>query len=126
LKDFTVLIAEDEFTSDLYLTEIMKAEFKEILHADTGTETVEIIRKNQHIKFILMDIKMPLMNGYDATRMIRTFNKDVIIIAQTAYALSGDREKALEAGCNDYISKPVKKDLLFSILRHYLTKNTNE
>jgi PAS domain S-box-containing protein len=126
LNDLTVLIAEDEATSDLFLTHILKATFRNILHATTGTETVETIRKNPNIDLILMDIKMPLMNGYEATKIIRSFNKDVVIIAQTAYALSGDREKALEAGCNDYIAKPIKKDLLFSILRHYLTKKTNE
>jgi len=65
---------------------------------------------------------MPLMNGYDATRIIRSFNQDVVIIAQTAYALSGDREKALEAGCNDYIKKPIKKDLLFSLIQKHLNK----
>jgi hypothetical protein len=59
-----------------------------------------------------MDIRMPGMNGYDATRQIREFNKDVVIIAQTAFAIAGDREKSLEAGCNDYISKPIKKEEL--------------
>jgi len=122
MKDLTLLIAEDEITSDMFLTAILKAEFKQILHAKTGTETVEIFRKNPDIALILMDIKMPLMNGYDATRIIRSFNQDVVIIAQTAYALSGDREKAIEAGCNDYIKKPIKKDLLFSLIQKHLNK----
>jgi CheY-like chemotaxis protein len=64
----------------------------------------------------MMDIKMPLMDGYEATRQIRLFNKKVIIIAQTAFALLGDREKALDAGCNDYISKPVDGKLLIGII----------
>ena len=63
---------------------------------------------------------MPEMNGYDATRKIREFNKDVIIIAQTAYALYGDREKALEAGCDDYISKPINKEELMEMINKYL------
>jgi PAS domain S-box-containing protein len=125
-KDFTILIAEDEATSDFYLTEILKTECQQILHAANGAEAVEACRKNPGIDLVLMDIKMPIINGYDASRMIKSINKDIVIVAQTAYALSGDREKALEAGCNDYISKPVKKDLLFSILRPYLTKKTNE
>jgi CheY-like chemotaxis protein len=66
-----------------------------------------------------MDIKMPVMDGYDATQKIREFNKKVIIIAQTAYALAGDREKAIEAGCNDYISKPVKKEDLMALIEKY-------
>jgi len=63
-----------------------------------------------------MDIKMPLMDGYEASRMIRKFNKDVVIIAQTAFAFAGDREKAIEAGCNDYLSKPIKKSSLLDII----------
>lgn len=69
-------------------------------------EAVQICRNNPDIDLILMDIKMPELNGYEATKQIRQFNKDVIICAQRAYALLGDKEKAIEAGCNDYISKP--------------------
>jgi CheY-like chemotaxis protein len=69
-----------------------------------------------------MDIKLPGMNGYDATREIRKFNKDVIIIAQTAYALSGDREKALEAGCNEYLAKPIKKNELMRIVSNFFNQ----
>jgi hypothetical protein len=65
---------------------------------------------------------MPVMNGHEATRQIRQFNKDVVIIAQTAFGLSGDREKAIEAGCNDYISKPIKKDELLSLIQKYFKK----
>ncbi len=69
---------------------------------------------------MLMDIKMHETDGYEATRQIREFNKDVIIIAQTAYALTGDREKAFEAGCNDYLSKPIKKGVLMGkIDKHF-------
>jgi len=68
---------------------------------------------------VLMDIKMPVMDGHEATRQIRQFNKDVIIIAQTAYALVGDREKAIAAECNDYISKPIKKDELLALIQKY-------
>lgn len=69
-----------------------------------------------------MDIKMPKMNGYDATREIRKFNKDLVIIAQTAYALLGDKEKAIEYGCNDYISKPIKVDKLKKMITKYVKK----
>jgi len=123
-KDFTLLIAEDEITSDMFLTAILKAEFKQILHAKTGTEAVETFRKNPDIDLILMDIKMPLMNGHDAARIIRSLNKDVVIIAQTANALSGDREKAIEAGCNDYIAKPIKVDALRKLLRKHFASQT--
>lgn len=85
----------------------MKKFTKEILHVTDGIEAVEICKKNDDIDLIIMDINIPGINGYEATRMIRKFNRDVIIIAQTAYALNGDNEKAIEAGCNSYISKPV-------------------
>jgi CheY-like chemotaxis protein len=66
-----------------------------------------------------MDIQMPDMNGYEATRQIRLFNKDVIIIAQTAFGLSGDKEKSIAAGCNDYLSKPIDKDSLIELIKRY-------
>jgi len=67
-----------------------------------------------------MDIRMPEMGGYEATKLIREFNKKVVIIAQTAYGLAGDEEKALDAGCNDYIAKPIKKEELFAlIIKHF-------
>jgi CheY-like chemotaxis protein len=69
-----------------------------------------------------MDIRMSNMDGNEATRRIRQFNKDVIIIAQTAYGFSNDREKAIEAGCNDYISKPINQSLLYELIKKYFTK----
>jgi len=65
---------------------------------------------------------MPVMDGYEATRRIREFNKEVVIIAQTAYGLAGDREKAISAGCNDYISKPIKKEKLLALILTYFGK----
>lgn len=95
---------------------------KEILKARNGFEAVEVCRNNPDTELILMDIQMHLMNGYEATRQIRRFNKDVVIIAQTAFGLSGDKEKAIVAGCNDYISKPIKKDELLSLIQKYFGK----
>ena len=121
LSDFKVLITEDEETSDLFLTEVLKNFSKEILHAKNGKEAVDICKQTNNIDFILMDIKMPEMDGYEATRQIRKFNSNVIIIAQTAYAFTGDREKAINAGCNDYITKPIKKNELMKIMVKYLS-----
>lgn len=98
---------------------IVKGYSKDIIEATTGKETVEICRNNPDIDLILMDIQMPEISGYEATRQIRQFNKDVVIIAQTAYGLSGDREKAIEAGCNDYISKPIDKAELKAMILKY-------
>jgi CheY-like chemotaxis protein len=91
----------------------------EVLHAKTGVEAIAACRNNPDLDLVLMDIKMPDMDGYEATHQIRQFNTDIIIIAQTAYAFSGDREKAIEAGCNDYISKPIKKAELMELIQKY-------
>jgi CheY-like chemotaxis protein len=69
-----------------------------------------------------MDIKMTEMNGYETTRQIREFNSQVIILAQTAFALTGDKEKALEAGCNDYIEKPINRFQLIGLINKYFNK----
>ena len=73
---------------------------------------------------VLMDLKMPAMNGYEATRQIRKFNKTIPIIAQTAYALAGDKAKALAAGCNDYLSKPINRGGLMEMIYKYLRSVT--
>ena len=111
-----ILIAEDEESANLHISIILKSLCREILHAKTGLETVELCINNPDIDLILMDIKMPEMNGYEATRQIRRFNKTVYIIAQTAYALHSDREKVLNAGCDEYITKPINKNELIKMI----------
>lgn len=122
LKKLKVLIAEDEEFSDTYLTIVLKDICSEILHAKTGRKSVELCKENTDLDLILMDIKMPDMDGYEATKEIRKFNKDIVIIAQTAYALEGDFEKALLVGCNDYISKPIDQNELLEKIRKHIEK----
>jgi CheY-like chemotaxis protein len=119
ISGLKILIAEDDEPSDLLITIALEKIRLEFLHAKTGIEAVDTCRSNPDIDLVLMDIKMPEMDGYEATRQIRQFNNKVIIIAQTAYALSGDREMAIEAGCNDYISKPIKNDELIELINKY-------
>ena len=122
VSNLKILIAEDDEVSTLLLEVELETYSKEILKVLSGIAAVEICRDNPNIDLILMDIKMPEMGGYEAARQIRTFNKDVIIIAQTAYALAGDLEKALKAGCNDYITKPVNKAVLQLLIQKYFNK----
>lgn len=119
IQDLKILIAEDDSTSALLLTTYLKPNSKSIMVAPNGEKAVEMCKNNPDIDLIMMDIQMPVMNGFNATKTIRTFNADVVIIAQTAFGLSGDREKAIDAGCTDYISKPIKKDDLNQLLRKH-------
>ena len=121
IKKLKILIAEDEENADLHLTLLLENFENEILHAKTGIETFNLCRNNTDIDLILMDIRMPEMGGYETTRKIREFNNNVTIIAQTAYAIEGDREKALEAGCDDYISKPIKKEELLDLIEKHFS-----
>jgi len=118
-RKLKILVAEDDEFSMQYFTIKLKDIASEIYFSNTGNDTIEFCRKNPDTDLVLMDIKMPGVDGLEASRKIREFNNSVIIVAQTAYALSGDREKALEAGCNDYLSKPIKKELLFQLVEKY-------
>jgi len=121
IKDLKILIVEDDNASEVLLQKIIQLFEKETIKATTGIEAVEICRNNPDIDLVLMDIQIPEMDGYEATRQIRQFNRDVIIIAQTAFGLDGDREKSIEAGCNAHISKPYNRTLLIRLLRKYFT-----
>ncbi|GEM_PF-2686437 len=119
----TVIVAEDDESSKMLLKIRLKNAFRNIIYVRTGKEAVDQLRKNPDADLILMDIQMPEMSGYDATREIRKFNSDVVIIAQTAFALSGNIEEAREAGCNDVIAKPIDYRLLFEKIEQLLSKN---
>lgn len=115
-----ILIVDDDEVSRLLLSIIIRPLGGEIFQTASSYEAVKICRDNPDIDLVLMDIKMQGMNGYEATRQIREFNKMVVIIAQTALALNGDREKALQAGCNDYISKPINQKTLFNLMNQFV------
>jgi CheY-like chemotaxis protein len=118
-RDLKILIVEDDPTSEMMLEIMIEDYCKTPLVAKNGLEAVQLCKENPDIDFVLMDIKMPELNGYDATKIIREFNKDIIIFAQTAFALPGDREKAIAAGCNDYISKPYSQSELTELIDKY-------
>jgi hypothetical protein len=121
-NDMKILIVEDDPTSEVMLEIMIEDYCKAPLVANNGLEAVQICKDNPDIDFVLMDIKMPKLDGYEATKLIRQFNKDLIIFAQTAYALPGDRELSLEAGCNDYISKPYSQIELTGLIDKYFKK----
>jgi len=119
IDKLNILIAEDDETSEMVLSIFTKPYCNKLYKACNGADAVKVCLENPDIDVIFMDMKMPVMNGYEATRKIREHNKEVIIIAQTAYGLSGDADKALEAGCNHYLSKPIIREELYELLDNY-------
>jgi PAS domain S-box-containing protein len=108
-----LLIAEDDHSNYYFLYEALKDTGAEILWSKDGEETLELVRENPDLDLVLMDINMPLINGYECTRIIKREKPDLPVVAQTAYAMSGEREISREAGCDGYLSKPIKvKELL--------------
>ncbi len=123
--DFTgkkILIAEDERTNYLFLEALLKRTNATLIWAETGKTALEAVQNNNDIDVILMDIKMPEMNGYEATSAIKSIYPNLPIIAQTAYALAGEKEKILNAGCDDYLSKPIMGKILLEKIDKFLNK----
>ncbi|WP_281335826.1 PAS domain S-box protein [Flavobacterium eburneipallidum] len=118
-KNLKVLVVEDDAISQLLIAIALKPFAKEILKISTGIEAIEICKNNTDIDLVMMDINMPEMSGHDATKAIREFNKDLIIIAQTANGMQSDRDDAIAAGCTDYISKPVNITILNELIEKY-------
>jgi CheY-like chemotaxis protein len=119
IKGLKVLIVEDNDVNFIYLEEIMKNINAKVLHARNGSETIKLFNKHPGIDIVLMDIKLPDISGYEVTRELKRINPNIPIIAQTAYAMAGDREKALESGCDAYIAKPIKQEELLDLVMKY-------
>jgi CheY-like chemotaxis protein len=117
----TLLIAEDEDSNFMLLEELLSGLNISIIRANNGVEAVEICRSKQ-IDMVLMDIKMPVMDGYEATKQIKEFMPYLPIIAQTAYSTDSDKNKALDCGCIDFISKPFRQELFISKIKEHLYK----
>lgn len=121
-SDIIILLAEDDDPSFLLIKAIMKKTGLEILRAKDGREAIEIVKANDKISLILMDINMPGMDGYEAKSAIKEIKPDMPIIAQTAYSISGDRESILNTGFDDYISKPIRREELYNLIEKYSIK----
>jgi signal transduction histidine kinase len=119
-KNKLILVAEDEMINYKFIEKVLKKTKTKLLWAKNGIETFEMVQQNKDIDLVLMDIRMPLMDGYEATRKIKEINKKIPIIAQTAYALDYERTEILSAGCNDYISKPYTIYELLNLINKYL------
>ncbi|MGM0375898.1 MAG: PAS domain S-box protein [Bacteroidota bacterium] len=123
-REFNILVAEDDEVNFILLREILKREFGEgtvkVIRATTGYEAIEIFREQENIDLVLMDVKMPDVDGVTATRQIKTINPDVPVIAQTALAMTSDRDEMIKAGCEGYLTKPIRRGLLIDTISRFL------
>jgi two-component system cell cycle response regulator DivK len=118
-----ILIAEDEVMNYMYLEEALKETKAKIIWCKNGKETVEkIVKEAIIVNLVLMDIKMPEMNGYEATKIIKSFNPKIPVVFQTAFAMPEERAKGYDAGGDDYIEKPIRQNKLMQIAGKYILK----
>ncbi len=119
-KGKTLLLVEDEEVNFMYITELFITTGITIIRTTTAEEAIRICKTEQHIDLILMDMRLPEMNGFDATRIIKNIRQNTPIIAQTAYAMENERKDCISAGCDQYFTKPFDQNLLFDVMQEYL------
>jgi len=122
LKGRKILIVEDDFSSRLYLNKILERTGAILLNAVDGQEAIDIASDNVDLDLILMDLQIPVIDGYASADKIRGLGRKIIIIAQTAYGLTGDREKIINSGFDDYIIKPIYAEQLIDKLNSFFSK----
>ena len=116
----TILIVEDEEVSQYFFKKALKKTKAFLVIAKDGVEAVKMVKADEDIDLVLMDIRLPNMDGLEATRLIKQISPELPVVAQTAYAQHSDREQALFSGCDDYITKPIKLEVLLAILDRHL------
>jgi CheY-like chemotaxis protein len=114
-----ILVVEDDEISLEFLKELFEPYNMKLLSAYNGQDAVDLCKQHKEIDLILMDVQLPVMNGREAMKEIKKFRKEVPIIAQTAFAMSGDRERYLHEGFDSYISKPINVQELINIVEKY-------
>ena len=119
-KNKLILVAEDEDSNYLFIEEVLKTTQADVIRAKDGKESVELFRTTKNIDLVLMDIQMPVMSGYEAIHQIKQMNRNVPIIAQTAYALTNQREEILNTGCDFFIPKPFRPEELLKTINKFL------
>jgi len=116
----TILVVEDDLINRYYLEIILKKLNLNVIIAENGGEAVEIVRERKSIDLILMDLKLPILDGYEATKIIKQENPDIPIVAQTAYAFEEEISKIMAVGCDAYILKPINQSELLNTLNHFI------
>ena len=116
----TVLIVEDNETSNIYFEAALRKTKANLVWAKNGLDAVEMVKKNNQINLILMDINMPKLDGIEATRIIKGLFPEIIIVVQTAFILSGEERLCVDAGCDEFITKPIRLKYLLDTINRYL------
>ena len=119
-SDFTILIAEDDLSNFKYLESSLRKTNINILHAHSGEEAVTLFGQNPNVNLVVMDAMMPEMNGFDATEKIKALQPAVPVIILTAYVNQDSIRQAVASGCNDYLAKPIDRDVLISAICKWL------
>lgn len=116
----TILIVEDNETSNIYFEAALRKTQAVLMWAKNGLDAVEMVKNNKNIDLILMDINMPKLDGIEATRIIKGLNPEIVIVVQTAFILSGEERLCQEAGCDEFITKPIRLKYLLDTINRYL------
>lgn len=116
----TILLVEDEDASHIFIASALEKTRVKLLWAKDGREAIDMVHEHPNIDLILMDIRMPELDGYEATRQIKAFKPNIPIVAQTAYVMSNEKGKVLQAGCDDLIVKPIRLRVLLTVCAKYL------
>lgn len=119
-KGKSILVVEDDHINFSYLDTLLKPTKAIIMHAENGEEAVDLCRAYAFINIVLMDIRLPGINGLEATKQILSIREDMAVIAQTAYAEDVDKEAAMEAGCSEFIAKPIRANEMLDLIKKYL------
>ncbi|RLD70248.1 MAG: response regulator [Bacteroidetes bacterium] len=113
-KDKVILVAEDMEMNFVLLKKSLERTNVTVLRARNGREMIDMVKSNHNIDMVLLDMGMPVMDGYEATRLLRAEGNQIPIIAQTAFAMDNEKNKVLVAGCNDFVEKPINTEILFN------------
>ncbi|MBW8330914.1 MAG: response regulator [Prolixibacteraceae bacterium] len=116
----SVLIVEDNETSNIYFEAALRKTKASLIWAKNGMDAVDIVKQSEKIDLILMDINMPKMDGIEATRIIKKLRPETIIVVQTAFVLSGEERLCMDAGCDEFITKPIRLKYLLDTINRYL------
>jgi len=118
--DKTILIVEDVESNYLFLAATLRRSGASLVWARQGEEAIEMIKSGRKFDLVLMDVQLAGMDGYEVTSKIKELRPDLPIVAQTAYAMVGEKEKSYNAGCDDYLAKPIRPSLLIQTISKYL------